>query len=202
MDEVLLAPGAKRARWFWAAAFVVGMGLAGGVINSMKLGFVGSLAVAFVPMLLLIPMVRSAERVQAVSGCATPATRRYTRRFVAMSFGYVAALFVALGIDHSYSVDGPLLWLLALVPTIPIMGMIWTIARLLVEETDEFQRLRMVRASLVATGLLLVVGTLWGFLEMFGLVPHLWMWAVFPIWSVGLGLGQLYNRVTIGVGGC
>ena len=119
-----------------------------------------------------------------------------------MSFGYVAALFVALGIDHSYTVDGPLLWLLALVPTIPIMGMIWTIARLLVEETDEFQRLRMVRASLVATGLLLVVGTLWGFLEMFGLVPHVWMWAVFPIWSVGLGLGQLYNRVTIGIGGC
>jgi hypothetical protein len=77
---------------------------------------------------------------------------------------------------------------------IPIIGMIVTMARLLVEETDEYQRMRIVRASLVATGLLLAIASVWGFLEMFELVPHVWAWAAFPVWAVGLALGQLANR--------
>lgn len=202
MGSDVMDGGARRSRFLWAIAFVAGMGLAGAIINSVHLGFVGSLAVALVPMLMLIPLVRSAERAQASSGCVTPAMRRYNRRFLAMSFGYVLALFVALGATRQLAIQGPLLWLLALLPTIPIMGMIWTIARLLVEETDEYQRMRMVRASLIATGLLLVVATLWGFLEMFGLVPHLEMWAAFPIWALGLGVGQMANRWVFGEPAC
>jgi hypothetical protein len=146
-------------------------------------------------MLLLIPMVRSTERAQAASGCVTPATRRYNRRVLVMSFGYLLALFVAIGVTRQLDVRGPLLWVLAILPTLPIMGMIVTIARLLIEETDEYQRTRTVRASLVATGVLLVVATLWGFLEMFGLVPHVWVWAAFPVWALGLGIGQIVNRI-------
>jgi ABC-type multidrug transport system permease subunit len=70
--------------------------------------------------------------------------------------------------------------------------------RFLMEETDENQRMRMVRASLVATGFVLVLASLWGFLEMFGLVPHVWLWAVFPAWSIGLGVGQAANRWMFG----
>jgi len=202
MDEVLDG-GAKRARMWWAIAFVASMGLAGGVINSVHLGFAGSLAVALIPMLLLVPMVRSAERAQAAAGCTTPAMQRYTRRAMVMSFGYVVALFATLGFTRHMSVQGPLLWVLSLLPAVPIIGLIWAIARLLIEETDEFQRIKMVRASLIASGLVLVAATLWGFLEMFGLVPHLWMWTVFPLWAVGLGVGQLVNRWTLGSsGGC
>jgi hypothetical protein len=202
MNSAVADSGAKRARIWWSVAFVAGMGIAGGIINSVELGFVGSLAVALVPMLMLIPLVRSAERAQAASGCTTPAMRRYNRRFLVMSFGYVLTLFAALGTTRQMTIEGPLLWVLALLPTIPIMGMIWTIARLLVEETDEYQRMRMVRASLIATGLLLVVATLWGFLEMFGLVPHVEIWAAFPVWALGLGVGQFANRFVFGEPGC
>jgi hypothetical protein len=202
MNSAVADGGGKRARILWSIAFVAGMGLAGGIINSVELGFAGSLAVAMVPMLMLIPLVRSAERAQAASGCATPAMRRYNRRFLVMSFGYVLTLFAALGTTRHMTIEGPLLWVLALLPTIPIMGMIWTIARLLVEETDEYQRMRMVRASLIATGVLLVAATLWGFLEMFGLVPHVENWAAFPIWAIGLGIGQLANRFAFGEPGC
>jgi hypothetical protein len=202
MNSAVADGGGKRARILWSIAFVAGMGLAGGIINSVELGFAGSLAVAMVPMLMLIPLVRSAERAQAASGCATPAMRRYNWRFLVMSFGYVLTLFAALGTTRHMTIEGPLLWVLALLPTIPIMGMIWTIARLLVEETDEYQRMRMVRASLIATGVLLVAATLWGFLEMFGLVPHVENWAAFPIWAIGLGIGQLANRFVFGEPGC
>jgi len=202
MDSLVADSGAKRARVLWSIAFVAGMGVAGGVINSTNLGYFGSLAVALVPMLMLIPLVRSTERAQAAAGCTTPAMRRYTRRAMVMSFGYVLTLFAALGTTRHLTVEGPLLWLLALLPAVPIIGLIWAIARLLVEETDEYQRMRMVRASLVATGLVLVAATLWGFLEMFGLAPHLWLWAVFPAWALGLGVGQTANRWVFAEPGC
>jgi hypothetical protein len=203
MMSVIAETRAKRARWVWAAAFVIAMGLAAGIINSVHLGPFGSFAVALVPMLLLIPMVRSTERAAAEVGCATPAMKRYSRRMLVMSFGYLLALFATLGLTRQMDVHGPLLWILALLPTIPITGMIVAMGRLLFEETDEYQRMRMVRASLVATGLVLCFASLWGFLEMFDLVPHVWLWSVFPIWAIGLGIGQLANRYIFGdPGGC
>ena len=202
MDSAVMDSGAKRARIAWSVAFVGGMGLAGGIINSVHLGYFGSLAVALVPMLMLFPLVRATERAQAAAGCTTPAMRRYTRRAMVMSFGYVLTLFAALGTTRHITIEGPLLWAFALLPTVPIIGLIWAIARLLIEETDEFQRMRMVRASLIASGLVLVAATLWGFLEMFGLVPHVWLWAVFPLWALGLGVGQIVNRRVFGEPGC
>jgi hypothetical protein len=194
MMTVAAEPNAKRMRFVWGGAFVVAMGVAAGLIGSGDLGTIGSLAVALVPMMLLIPFVRSAERAQAEVGCVTPAMRRYNRRMLVVSLGYVVALFTAIGLDRDEQIHGPLLWLLALLPTIPIIGMIVTMARLLDEETAEYQRMRVIRASLVATGLLLAVASIWGFLEMFDLVPHVWAWAAFPVWAVGLAFGQLANR--------
>lgn len=194
MSAIVVETGAKRARLVWGAAFVLSMGAAAGLVNSADLGFWGSLAIVLVPMLLLIPFVRAAQRAQAEQGCLTAATQRYNRRIVVVSLAYVAALFNAMGLTGETHIEGPLLWLVALLPSLPIIGMVWAMGRFLVEETDEYQRMRTIRASLVATGLLLTSASVWGFLEMFGLVPHLWLWAVFPAWAIGLGLGQLANR--------
>ena len=203
MDALALKNGSKRTAMLWAVAFVVATGVAAGLVGTGRLGTIETLVTIAVPMLLLIPMVRSAERMQAAAGCATPAMRAYNRRCLTMSFAYVLALFLAIGVTDRLNITGPLLWLLALLPAIPIIGIVWAMARLLIEETDEYQRLRMVRASLVATGLVLVSSTLWGFFEMFGLAPHLWLWAVFPVWAIGLGVGQLVNRFVFGqTGGC
>ena len=198
MNAVAAESDAKRARLAWGGAFVIGMGIASGVISAVHLGVLGSFAVALVPMLLLIPFVRAAERAQKEIGCATPAALRYNRRILVMTFGYLLALFAVLGITRQVEVSGPLLWVLAILPTIPITGMIVTIGRFLVEETDEYQRMRTVRAALVATGVVLVLCSFWGFLEMFDLVPHLWLWLVFPAWSISLGIGQLANRFLFG----
>ncbi|MEO7865158.1 MAG: hypothetical protein ABIR63_04705 [Sphingomicrobium sp.] len=175
--------------------FLTGMGLAALIINFMDVGVVGSLIIMLLPMLLLFPMVTASERAALKSGCVTPASRRYNRRFLGFSFAYVIALFAAIGIHDNAPVTGATLWLLALLPTVPILGMIWSIARLFIEETDEYQRMRMAKASIIATGVLLTVATLWGFLEMFELVPHIWLWAVFPVWAVGLAIGQVVDRI-------
>ena len=47
----------------------------------------------------------------------------------------------------------------------------------------------------VALGLVLALGIFWGFLEMFELVPHVWAWWVLPVWAIGLGFAQLWQKV-------
>ena len=55
---------------------------------------------------------------------------------------------------------------------------------------------------LVATGFALSLATAWGFLEQFDLVAHIpaYYWAI--IWFAGLGVGALYNRLTLSDAGC
>ena len=47
-------------------------------------------------------------------------------------------------------------------------------------------------ASLIGLGLVLSAGSFWGFLETFGLVPHVPGWWAVPIWAIGMGLGQAW----------
>jgi len=55
---------------------------------------------------------------------------------------------------------------------------------------------------LVATGLTMVVATIYGFLENYGLVGHVDAFYLTILFFAGLGVGSLVNRLTIGDGGC
>jgi hypothetical protein len=66
-------------------------------------------------------------------------------------------------------------------------------ALLLGEEQDEYLRSRMVEQSLIATGFLLTVATLYGFLNAFDVAPRVDAWAAFPLWAVGLGVARLFQ---------
>jgi hypothetical protein len=59
----------------------------------------------------------------------------------------------------------------------------------------------LVRQTLVATGFALSVATVWGFLENFELVAHVDAFYIAILWFLGLGLGSLYNRLTLGDSG-
>jgi hypothetical protein len=85
--------------------------------------------------------------------------------------------------------------LLAVLPALPLIGVVWAFGRLIVEQTDEYQRSLTVRQVLVATGFMLAVTSVWGFLETFGQVPHLPMYWAFIIWCAGLGVGSLVNEM-------
>ena len=81
---------------------------------------------------------------------------------------------------------------ISLLPAIPTFGMIAVMGRYLSEEQDEYLRYRSIMASLFGLGLVLALGTFWGFMEMFGLVPHIWSWWVMPVWAIGMGFGQFW----------
>ncbi len=61
----------------------------------------------------------------------------------------------------------------------------------------------LIRQVLVASGVTLTVATLWGFLEDFQLVAHIPVWYITPLFFIGLGIGGVVNKLTLGdSGGC
>lgn len=132
----------------------------------------------------------------------SPAHRRYVMRvFVAMA-GYVATLFLAEMLIDDGGLTGPLAWLVALLPGLCVASVFWAIGRLLIEETDEYLRSLLVRQMLVATGLTMVIATIYGFLENYRLVGHVDAFYLTVLFFAGLGVGALVNKLTLGDGGC
>ena len=132
----------------------------------------------------------------------SPAARRYVVRLIVLMSFYLISLFVAVKLFRAGAVHGIPAYALAILPALPIIGVFWAVMRLLIEEPDEFIRLLHVCQSLVATGFCLTVMTVWEFLQNFDLVPpgNGGFGAAF-FWFVGLGVGALYNKLTIGTAG-
>lgn len=123
----------------------------------------------------------------------SPAKRRYARRLALAMAAYVGTLALAVALIRNGGVSGPLAWLLAVLPGLCAASVFWSFGRLLVEETDEYQRMLLIRQSLIATGFTMTIATLWGFLEMFDLVPRVDVFYLVPLWYIGLGIGGLFN---------
>ncbi|HEY0115717.1 MAG TPA: hypothetical protein VGB54_08350 [Allosphingosinicella sp.] len=119
------------------------------------------------------------------------AGRNYVRRFVPTMSAYVITLLGANWAIAHWQPDGALLILLAILPALPILGVVAVMGLYLAEESDEYLRQRTVLAMLIGTGLLLAVATVWGFLEDDGVVPHVPAYWAFCVWCAGLGIAQV-----------
>lgn len=86
--------------------------------------------------------------------------------------------------------------MIAVLPGLAIVGVIWAMARLLMEPSDEYLRLIEVKKALIATGFALAVSSVWGLLEFYTDVPKLPIFFVFPIWCTGLALSSLWTKVS------
>ena len=150
----------------------------------------------FLPALAALVWMGTEVRIHARrKGCATAAGMAYNRRMVPLAAAYVVVLLGAILMHERLHVSGPALYLIAILPALPLIGVVWALGRFLVEETDEYQRALAVRKMLVATGFLLVVTTIWGFLEEFVLVPHLPAFWCFIVWCIGLGVGAAWTKL-------
>ena len=129
----------------------------------------------------------------------SPAMRKYVIRLAVLMTIYLVTLFAAVSLFKANMVSGPAAYALAIAPALPIIGVFWAVMRLLIEEPDEYVKMMLVRQTLVATGFCLTVMTIWEFLQNFDLVPQgsNGFGAAF-FWFVGLGVGALYNRLTVG----
>lgn len=179
-----------RSPYLWVVLYLVAIG----IVGTLKLtdainGPTGFILLALATGL-LIPIAR-----QRTVGCASKAMVDYNRHVLVSSFGYALGLGIAVTLWDNYELSRPVVFAISLLPTLPTFGVIWAMARYLAEEQDEYLRQRTIMAALIALGFVLALGIFWGFLEMFELVPHVWAWWVLPVWAIGLGLAQLWQKV-------
>ena len=176
-------------------------GLATGLAApTIALAHAGIIPLGWAVVLMILPagfavqMARTWQSGSAPRVTGSPALSRYLRRMMFSSFGYVLGLMVAIFIHDQLQPDSSVLWLVALLPTVPALGMIWSMFRYIVEEKDEYLRYQASLASLIGLGFVLCLGTVWGFLETFSLVPNIFAWWVVPAWAIGLAIGQVILR--------
>jgi hypothetical protein len=115
---------------------------------------------------------------------------RYNRRMLGAAAIYTVGLFGAIWIHDALRPTGVLAFVIAFLPSIGVLLMVYAMGRLVAEEEDEYQRHRHIRASLFGLGTLLTVATVWGFFEQFDLVPHVPAWAAVPVFAIGLGIAN------------
>jgi hypothetical protein len=114
------------------------------------------------------------------------AARRYMWRFGISMTSYMIVLFGSVSAIRRLHPTGPLLVTLAALPALPMLAVIWAIFMFIVEQQDEYLRMRQIRQTLVATAFMLAVTTVWGFLEGAQAVPHIPFYWAFVIWCGGL----------------
>jgi hypothetical protein len=94
--------------------------------------------------------------------------RRYMIRLGGFMLAYMVILAAGLSSQRTLATSAP--WaptLVAALTALPICGVFWTIYRLLVEMDDEYQRMLMVKQTLLATALTLSTATFWQFLKVY-----------------------------------
>ena len=127
----------------------------------------------------------------------SPAITRYQRRLTGFMLAYLVLIFGAGYVFRHLPPEKPFAYLVAVLPALPILGVFWSIFRLMVEETDEYLRMLFVRQSLFATAFCLAIMTIWDSLRNYEVVPagNGGFGAAF-FWFIGLGIGAVWSRIT------
>jgi amino acid permease len=131
------------------------------------------------------------------------AQRRFSRSMIILMLSYIVILVGVTTFFRSPDRAGLMAYIAAVLPALPVVGVVFAMGRYLVQESDEYLRMKFNRQVLIATGVMLAVVTIWGFLERFGLVVHIDAYWAAVVWFLGFGIvGRIVNRLTFGEGAC
>lgn len=186
------AVAGARSPGFWIGLFLATAGTVIGLKMSGAIEGGAAYLLFLVPTALLVPLYRATQRCDRARGSSSPAIVRYNRGTLLSSLGYILGLGVAMWAWRNLEPSTEITWLLAMLPIVPILALIYVMGRYIAEEADEYLRHRAIMASLVGLGLVLAVGSFSGFLETFELVPHIPGWWTVPAWALGMGLAQAW----------
>jgi hypothetical protein len=142
-------------------------------------------AIAFAPYLLKSRM-KGAVKMR-------PAMRRYLMRFMPAMFIYGLILIPGTSYFVAAKPTGLLAWAIAIAPAIPVLFAIRAVMLYHKEEDDEFIRAMAAQSQLMGMGLTMAVCTVYGFLDLYRLAPHVEAWAVFPLWAVCTAPAQFFT---------
>lgn len=194
-----------RGPAFWGVMMGISYAALGALAMTGAIEGTALLILMLVPMVLMIPLIKSANRRVDAGGNACfakgEAQKRYLKRIAISTSVYMLAMAGMVFAENAEGIAETWRILAAIPPGLAIIGVFWAIGRLIVEESDEFIRMLVIRQSLIATAITLSIASVWGFLETADAVPHAdaYWWAV--LWFAGLGAGAVSNRIEYGAWG-
>lgn len=200
MNADLQKTGSGAGFWivWWAAGAALFGGFIGGMwwVKSIGEPLWGVIGVALIFGTALFGLAWAADRrCYGAAGARASARRLYQLRLGGTMGAYVVLLAISVRMFRSDTEPtGALAWVLALAPALPLLGAIWTMLQYLADEKDEYLRTIQTQSFILATGFVMAIATVWGFLDQFGKVGHAEMWLVFPLWALCLAPAQLFVR--------
>lgn len=125
------------------------------------------------------------------------ANQNYRRRFWPLIILYV--VFCCAGPFLLVVLTEPSKWVfagIALLNALPIPFIFYVMGKYLLE-TDEYTRARQTRAMLTGGAVVLSFAAIWGFLELYQVLPSFWSFLYLPIFFGAYGVAYgLLNRAT------
>ncbi len=129
----------------------------------------------------------------------TAVAKRFKRDGLKLVAVYFVVYFACFAAHLWWLTAGKWAWVLALLPVLPIVGVITLMGRYLRDETDEYKRDVTIRCLLWGTAGAVSVSLLDGFLWIFGwkghLPPFLGFWVFFVFMMVAKLTYKVRNRV-------
>jgi hypothetical protein len=123
------------------------------------------------------------------------AGRRYVYRLFPTMVLYIAFLFLAKWVFHHVHPTRLVVYLLAVLPALPLVGTLAIVGLYITEESDDFERSIIVQSMLWGLGGALSVSTVWGFLEDFANAPHVSTFYVYFFFWIFMGISQPFIRM-------
>ncbi len=194
-----------RSPWVYVGLMLAAYGVIAALATTGAVEGAAIYILVIAPFGLIFPMMAAANRRVDQGGASCfgkgAAQRRYKWRVAMFSSLYLVVLGLMTFVLKSGDPHPAIRTILALLPGLAVVGIFWSVGRLIVEEQDEFLRMLVIRQSLIATGVALSAATVWGFLENADVAPHLdaYWWAI--AWFFGIGVGAIANRIQYGTWG-
>lgn len=121
------------------------------------------------------------------------------REYILGTWGFMALYVLAIVATSRWVVEPlrgtPVLYALALLPSLAIAGQLWVTLRLM-NRVDEFLRAVMTKRFVAASAVAFMLATTWGFLETIAEAPHLPGWLIYPAFWGAFGLVSPFIRTS------
>jgi hypothetical protein len=118
----------------------------------------------------------------------TPAQRAHTRRVLLLLFAYAVILPPLVWLRAHRHVSDLVALLMAIVASLPVLGIFASWGRYLSDERDEYHQALTLKRIAIATNATMGAAVVWGFLQAFGVMPLIEAYWIPTVWVVVQGM--------------
>lgn len=118
----------------------------------------------------------------------TPAQRAHTKRILWLLLVYAIILPPLVWVRTNTALAGFVPTLMAIIASIPVLGIFASWGRYLSDERDEYHQALALKRIAIATNVTMGAAVVWGFLQAFGAMPLIEVYWVPFVWVVVQGL--------------